>query len=87
MAEKSLRTLRIKTDDGRVFAGSPVSVVQQMQAISFTQLPSVEDYIRWSCETARSFLGVELDVAGDTPEDLAASFLDAAIAADLAVQI
>jgi hypothetical protein len=63
--------------DGRVFDGSPVSVVEQMRSIAFCPEPTFEGYILWVSDEARAHFGIDLDPRGETPAELASDFLAA----------
>ncbi len=73
-------------EDGEVFTGETVTdVVQAMKgATLFSDQRDMEDYIDMVLRNAKMLSGVELAVRGDTPEEKAASFLDALIKHGLA---
>jgi hypothetical protein len=73
-------------DDGEVFTGETLTdVVQAMKgATLFSDQRDLEDYIDMVLRNAKMLAGVELTVRGDTPEEKAASFLDALIKHGLA---
>jgi hypothetical protein len=72
--------------DGEVFTGATVmDVVLVMKgATLFSDQRGIEDYIDMVLRNAKMLAGVELAVRGDTPEEKAASFLDALIKHGLA---
>ena len=72
--------------DGEVFTGETVTdVVHAMKgATLFSDQRDLEDYIDMVLRNAKMLSGVELTVRGDTPEEKAASFLDALIKNGLA---
>lgn len=73
-------------EDGEVFTGATVTdVVHAMKgATLFSDQRDLEDYIDMVLRNAKMLAGVELAVRGDTPEEKAASFLDALIKHGLA---
>lgn len=72
--------------DGEVFTGETVmDVIQAMKGSTlFSDQRDLEDYIDMVLRNAKMLSGVELTVRGDTPEEKAASFLDALIKHGLA---
>jgi hypothetical protein len=72
--------------DGEVFTGATMmDVVLAMKgATIFSDQRDLEDYIDMVLRNAKMLAGVELAVRGDTPEEKAASFLDALIKHGLA---
>ena len=69
--------MKLTMRDGRVFEGTPVAIVQAMQALAFGVGDlSVDAYIDWVVENARRFEGVELVVAGGSGEERAASLVE-----------
>ena len=72
--------------DGEVFTGeTAMDVVLAMKgATLFSDQRDLEDYIDMVLRNAKMLSGVELTVRGDTPEEKAASFLDALIKHGLA---
>jgi len=77
--------MNIVMRDGRVFQGTALQIVRAMQDIAF----GVEDfttakYVEWVVANARKFEEVELDVKGETDEELAASLVDEMLRAGLA---
>lgn len=73
-------------EDGEVFTGATaMDVAQAMKgATLFSDQRDMEDYIDMVLRNAKMLAGVELAVRGDTPEEKAASFLDALIKHGLA---
>jgi hypothetical protein len=72
--------------DGEVFTGkAPLEVLRAMKGASlFSDQRGIEDYIDMVLRNAKMLAGIELAVVGDTPEDKAASLLDALVARGLA---
>ena len=73
-------------EDGEVFTGETVTdvVLAMKGATLFSDQRDLEDYIDMVLRNAKMLSGVELTVRGDTPEEKAASFLDALIKHGLA---
>jgi len=68
--------MKIAMRDGRVFQGTPLQIVRAMQDISFgVDDFTVPKYITWVVANARKFEEAELDVKGETDEELAASLV------------
>ena len=65
--------------DGEVFSGATVTdvVLAMKGATLFSDQRDLADYIDMVLRNAKMLSGVELTVMGDTPEEKAASFLDA----------
>lgn len=77
--------MKLTMRDGRVFEGTPVVIVQAMQALAFgVEGLSVDAYIDWVIENARRFEGVELVVASGSAGERAASLVEAMVAKGLA---
>ncbi len=72
--------------DGEIFTGATVTdvVLAMKGATLFSDQRDLEDYIDMVLRNAKMLSGVELTVRGDTPEEKAASFLDALIKHGLA---
>lgn len=70
--------------DGRVFDGSPVSVVEQMRSLAFCPESTLEGYILWASDEARVHFGLNISPKGETLAELAADFLAAIDRAGLA---
>lgn len=72
--------------DGEIFTGETVTdvVLAMKGATLFSDQRDLEDYIDMVLRNAKMLSGVELMVRGDTPEEKAASFLDALIKHGLA---
>ena len=72
--------------DGEVFTGETVTdvVLAMKGATLFSDQRDLEDYIDMVLRNAKMLAGVELTIRGDTPEEKAASFLDALIKHGLA---
>src|SRR5690606_15318110 len=70
------RNMKIVMRDGRVFHGTALQIVKAMQDIAFgVEDFTVPKYIEWVIANARKFEEVELDVKGETDEELAASLV------------
>ncbi len=68
--------MKIVMRDGRVFQGTALQIVKAMQDIAFgVEDFTVPKYIEWVMANARKFEEVELDVKGETDEELAASLV------------
>ena len=68
--------MKIVMRDGRVFQGTALQIVKAMQDIAFgVEEPTVPKDIEWVVANARQFEEVELDVKGETDEELAASLV------------
>jgi ribosomal protein S3 len=68
--------MKIVMRDGRVFQGIALQIVRAMQDIAFgVEDFTVPKYIEWVVTNARKFEEVELDVKGETDEELAASLV------------
>jgi len=72
--------------NGEVFSGATVTdvVLAMKGATLFSDQRDLEDYIDMVLRNAKMLSDVELTVRGDTPEEKAASFLDALIKQGLA---
>ncbi|MCC6649381.1 MAG: hypothetical protein IT374_27900 [Polyangiaceae bacterium] len=71
--------------DGRVFQGTPLQIVQAMQAIAFgVEQLSVDRYIDWVVDNAQRFERVELKVPAGAPEERAAVLVEEMVAKGLA---
>jgi hypothetical protein len=77
--------MKVITQDGRVFAGTALQIVRDMQSISFVKREAeLADYIEWVACSAQQYEGVELRVAGTTDEDRAAALLSELLRTGLA---
>lgn len=64
-------------EDGRVLQGTPLQMVQMMQQVAFgREEQPVGEYIDWVKSQVARFMGVTLEVSGETPEDKARSLID-----------
>ena len=80
--------MKIQMPDGRYIDGTPVQIVSFMRSIAFVDPSlSLSGYILYCVEQARTFQGVDLEVSGDTDDELAASFIDAIVEAGLAQKL
>jgi hypothetical protein len=78
--------MRIVMRDGRVFQGTALQIVKAMQDIAFgVDDFTIPKYIEWVVANARKFEEVELDVKGDTDDELAKSLVTEMVRAGLAV--
>ena len=63
--------------DGRVFQGSATEVVRAMQRTArAVEAFSLSAYIAWVVANARRLEDVELEVSGDSDDELASALLD-----------
>ncbi len=68
--------MKIEMRDGRVFQGTALQIVRAMQDIAFgVQDFTVPKYVEWVVANARNFDAVELNVKGDTEDEMAASLV------------
>jgi hypothetical protein len=67
--------MKILMRDDRVFEGTPLQIVRQMQNLAFGAPAGLADYLAWVAENALKVDGVELAIRGDTDEELAATFV------------
>jgi hypothetical protein len=64
--------MRVITQDGRVFSGTALQIVRDMQSISFVKREAaLSDYIEWVARAAQEYEGVELRVGGTSDEERA----------------
>ncbi len=69
--------MKIVMRDGRVFQGTALQIVRAMQDIAFgVQDFTIPKYVEWVAANARKFEEVELNVKGETDEELAVSIVD-----------
>ncbi len=69
--------MKIVMRDGRVFQGTALQIVRAMQDIAFgVQDFTIPKYVEWVAANARKFEEVELNVKGETDEELAVSLVD-----------
>ena len=63
--------------DGRTVQGTPLQMVQQMQAVAFgrEELP-IEQYIDWIATQMATMMGVQLEIRGTTADERARSLID-----------
>lgn len=77
--------MKIMMRDGRAFQGTPLQIVQAMQAIAFgVEQMSVDRYIDWVIDNARRFEGVELKVPEGTTDNRADALVAEMVATGLA---
>ena len=68
--------MKIEMRDGRVFEGSALEIVKAMQSIAFgVDDYTVPRYIAWVVANTLKFEELELDVKGETEEELAAALV------------
>lgn len=67
--------MKIVMRDDRVFEGTPLQIVRQMQNLAFGAPDRLADYLAWVAENALKLDGVELAIRGETDEELAATFV------------
>lgn len=77
--------MKILMRDGRVFQGTPLQIVQAMQAIAFgvDQL-SLDRYIEWVVDNARRFEEVDLKVPEGSVEERATALVEEMVEKGLA---
>jgi hypothetical protein len=69
--------MKIRTQEGRMFQGTPVQIVRAMQDIAFGAADfTLSQYIDWVISNVQRFEGPELHVQGDTDEQRAASLVE-----------
>lgn len=79
--------MRIQTPDGRVFDGTKIQIIQQMQSLSFgPPNETLGEYISRSITNAQELFGVGLSVKGDTDDERAESLFDELLRAELLVR-
>jgi len=77
--------MKILMRDGRVFQGTPLQIVQAMQAIAFgVEQLSLDRYIDWVVDNAQRFEGVELKVPAGAPEERTGALVEEMVAKGLA---
>ncbi len=77
--------MKILMRDGRVFQGTPVQIVQAMQAIAFgVDQMTLDRYIDWVIDNARRFEEVDLKVPEGTAKERAAALVEEMVAKGLA---
>lgn len=78
--------MKIRMRDGRVFLGTPRQIVQAMQDIAFgVDALTTREYIEWVATSALEFEGVQISLAGETDDELAASLVREMVRAGLAI--
>lgn len=79
--------MKIRTQEGRLFQGTPVQIVRAMQDIAFGAPDlTFSQYIEWVKSNVQRFEGPELLVQGDTDEQRAASLVEEMLRTGLAVR-
>lgn len=76
--------MKIVMRDDRMFKGTPLQIVRQMQSLAFGAPAGLADYLVWVAENALKVDGVELAIRGDTDEELAATFVSEMLRSKLA---
>jgi hypothetical protein len=62
--------------DGRIFAGTPAQIIMQMKSLAVgAKHMTMREYIEGNVANIARGSGIELTLAGDTDDELAASFL------------
>lgn len=80
--------MRIRMEDGRELEGTAIQIVQQMQSIAFgRERDSLSQYIDWVRRQTSDYMGVALDITGETDEERASSLVDQLLRARLAARI
>jgi len=68
--------MRIATRDERVFQGTALQIVRAMKELAFgVERMELAQYVDWVVANARKFEEVELEVKGETEEELAAALV------------
>lgn len=68
--------MKITTQDGRSFSGTPLQIVKQMQSLSFGQQKApLQHYVHWVVSNAARTDNVALRVSGANDDALCASLL------------
>lgn len=67
--------MKIVMRDDRVFEGTPLQIVRQMQDLAFGAPAHLPEYLAWVAENARKVDGVDLAIQGETADELAATFV------------
>lgn len=80
--------MKIRTQEGRMFQGTPVQIVRAMQDIAFGAADlTFSQYIDWVKSNVQRFEGPELHVQGDTDEQRAASLVEEMLRTGLAARL
>ncbi len=80
--------MKIELSDGRVLEGTALQIVRAMQSVSFAHRDSsLREYVAWSVANARRLNELELDVAGESDDQLAESLVRAMCAKKLATAL
>ena len=78
--------MKIVMRDGRVFQGTALQIVKEMQDIAFgVEQMTLDQYIDWVLQNAQRFEEVELAVAGETTAERAKALVAEMLRAGLAV--
>jgi hypothetical protein len=67
--------MKIVMRDYRVFEGTALQIVRQMQDLAFAAPEPLIEYLGWVASNARKVDGVEFSIRGETDDELAASFV------------
>jgi hypothetical protein len=77
--------MKVITQDGRVFCGTALQIVRDMQSISFVKREAaLADYVAWVARSAQEYEGVELRVEGTTDDARADALLSELLRTGLA---
>jgi hypothetical protein len=80
--------MRIILRDGEKLSGSPLKIVTRMKGAGlFSDVPTIRDYVDMVLRNAKMAEGIELNVKGNTDEELARSLVDELIAHGLAKEV
>jgi ribosomal protein S3 len=68
--------MRITTRDERVFQGTALQIVRAMKELAFgVEYMDLAQYVDWVVGNARKFKEIELEVKGESDEELAAALV------------
>jgi hypothetical protein len=67
--------MKITTQDGRVFDGTALQIVQKMKSMAFNGTGTLGEYIDWVIDNTQRFNDIALNVTGETDEDRANSLI------------
>lgn len=76
--------MKIAMRDGQVFQGTGVQIVRAMRDVAFSPSDfTLPEYVAWVVAKARELDDVELDVKGETEEELAGALVREMVRAEL----
>ena len=80
--------MRIELRDGEKLSGSPLKIVTQMKGAGlFSDVRTIRDYVDMVLRNAKMMEGIELNVKGNTDDELARSLVGELIAHGLAKEV